>query len=236
MKIGGLFRYKINQTMKSLLTLWACLLTGLISLNSFGQQILKDMNGKQLLETRYVDVKGSPFFDDAYIKGVATLQNSQIFHNVFLRYDQVQDIVFFKNDLNEENAMTFASPAMEFKIPLGGDTAVFAKLSTGNAKNDGYYQVLYNVKTCLLKKTKKTLVTKSTYGSGGEEKNISTAVNYFLITGQGKFIQIKPETKLILKSLGNNQESIAKFISSGSIDLKKDTDLVSVIAYYDSLK
>lgn len=222
--------------MKLLLKLSACLIGGLLSLNSFGQRILKDMNGKQLLETKYVDVKGSPFFNDTYVKGVALLQNKQTFNNVFLRYDLVQDMVFFKNDLNEENAMTFASPAVEFRIPIDGDTAVFAKLETGNAKNEGYYQILYNGKTTLLKKTKKTLVTKSSYGSGGEEKNVSTVVNYFVITDQGKLLPIKPETKSILKTLGNKQEAVEKYISSGSLNLKNDKDFVSIITYFDGLK
>ncbi|HEX8609407.1 MAG TPA: hypothetical protein VF679_12270 [Pedobacter sp.] len=222
--------------MKSLLILSVSLIVIIAPFYSHGQRILKDMNGKQLLETKYVDIKGSPFFDDSYIKGVATLQNKQTYYNVFLRYDQVQDIVFFKNDINEQNAMTFASPPVEFKIPIGGDTAVFAKLETGNSKNDGFYQILHNGNTTLLKKTKKTLVTKSTYGTGGEEKNVVTAVNYFLITEQGKFIPIKAETKSILKSLGDKQEFVEKFISSGIVDLNKDKGLASVIAYFDSLK
>jgi hypothetical protein len=222
--------------MDSLLKSCICLVVGLTSSSVFGQQILKDMNGKQLLETKYVNVNGSAFFNDSYVKGVAKLQNSQTFNNVFLRYDQVQDMVFFKNDLNEETAMTFSSPAVEFKIPTEGDTAVFAKLTTGNSKNDGYYQVLYDGKTSLLKKTKKALVTKSTYGSGNEEKNISSVITYFLITIQGKLLQIKPETKSILKSLGSNQEAVEKFITTKGINFKNDKDLTSVISYFDSLK
>jgi hypothetical protein len=221
--------------MKSLFKISICLLLSLLSFNVSSQQILKDMNGRQLLEIKYVNVNGSPFFNDTYVKGVAKLQNSQTFNNVFLRYDQIQDMVFFKNDLKEENAMTFASPAVEFKIPVGGDTAVFAKLITGNSKKDGYYQVLYDGKTSLLKKMKKALVNKSTYGSGGEEKSISSTVTYFLITSQGKLLQIKSETKSILKALGNNQEKVEKFINTQGVDLKTDKDLIAVIKYFDNL-
>ena len=221
--------------MKAIINATLCSMVFLYSFDSVGQQIMKDMNGKQLLESKYVDVKGSPFFKDEYIKGSATLQNKQTFTNVFLRYDQVQDMVFFKNDMAEENAMTFASPAVEFKIPMGTDTATFARLSTGNLKNDGYYQVLYNGNTTLLKKIRKKLVTKSTYGTAGEEKNISSVVNYFIINTNGKLLPINPETKSILKTLGSKQEAMEKYISSDSIDLKRDKDLAAVIAYYDTL-
>jgi hypothetical protein len=221
--------------MKPFFSLSIGIFSAFVTLDSFAQQILKDMNGKQLLETKYVDVKGSPFFEDRYIKGSATLQNKQTFNNLFLRYDQVQDMVYFKNDMAEENAMTFASPAVEFKIPMGTDTAVFAKLATGNLKNDGYYQVLYNGSTTLLKKIRKKLVTKSTYGTSGEEKNISSIVNYFIITANGKLLPFNRETKSILKTLGNKQEAMEKYISADSLDLKKDKDLAAVIAYYDTL-
>lgn len=102
-------------------------------------QFLQDNNNKPLLEKRYVEVTGSPYFNDSFLKGTVRLANGKHYENLYLQYDEVQDQVLFKNNIKDEFPSVFEIPVMAFSIYLADGTTTSFQFLSGNDVKPGFY-------------------------------------------------------------------------------------------------
>lgn len=220
--------------MKKVISLLALAICLIISVNARAQ-FLQDSNNRPLVEKKYMDITGSPYFNDTFLKGTVRLADGKHYENVYLQYDEVQDQVLFKNNIKDEIPSVFEVPVSAFSMDLAdGTTASFQSLTGDNLK-PGFYQVLQTGTTSLFKRMKKNIVENASYNTANKEKRITSSTSYLIKKADGKYISLKGDKKAFLSALSGRSKEIEAFISSEKIDFKNDEDLRRLIAYYNGL-
>jgi len=206
---------------------------------TFGQTYLAEVNGRPIKTGQYEHISGSPYLYEDWTKGAIKLTNGTIYNDMALKYDQVEDILLFKG--KDGTALEVIEPITEFTLQLPGsgiaENKVFQsgfKAEKINDSKDSFYEVLADGKVKLLKRTAKVIREEKAYGSATINKNIMQNVNYYISKGE-TLIKIKKDKKSVLTSLQNKNSELESYLKANSLNLKEDTDLAKLIAYYNSL-
>jgi hypothetical protein len=209
----------------------------LFSNNTRAQSIEND-KGTMIVKKSYVDIEGSPFLTDDFNKGTIKLSNGVTYKDTPLKYDQVEDVVYFQG--KDGQTLMFAQPVNEFTISYIKDNTVYNKHYRNNyppiAKNTdkSFYEILTDGTAQLLKRTIKSIQEDKPYNSATITRNINEDVKYYLFIS-GKINQIKKDKKSVFSVLGNKQDELEKYMKTNNINLKNDEDLAKLLAYYNSL-
>lgn len=199
--------------------------------------VLKDMNGKPIPLTKYVNVNGSPFLSDEWRVGEVTFENNSMMKDISLKYDQVEDQIYFKGINNE--IMAFNMRVKEFKLYPSENKEVYRHFVSGFPEIKGttattFYEIVVNGKVQLIKRSRKTISETKEYSSATTNKNIQESNNYFLYKA-GQLNPVKKDKKSILAALPDKSKELEDYIKSNNLNLKQDADLSKVIAFYNSL-
>lgn len=220
------------------------LLTGFVLIVSLGRLsaqagaalLSKGADGNPVFEKSYIDVQGSPYLQEEWAIGNVELKNGKSYKGVALKYDQVKDVLLFRNEKNEMN--TFAQPVQSFTITNRKDNQPllfrngFTPVKNGN--ENSFYQVLADGKIQLLVRKVKKVREDKAYGSATTVRTIEEYTTYF-IAKNGEPVIIKKNEKAVLEALGGNSTALEAYIRSNKLNVKNDEDLVKLIAYVNSL-
>ncbi len=199
-------------------------------------QYVQDTNGKPVMSKDYTNVTGSPYLYDSWSNGFITTTNGKIFNNLFLKYDLIEDVIYFKSSKNEP--LLFVEPIKSFELELNNKKAVFTNgfPTIDNYTSLSYYQVIFkDDMTSLLMKNKKYISEIKPYNSSTTEKKFVDNITYYIFRN-GKMEKFKPSKKEILTLFSDKSEQINEFIKSSKIDFKNDEDLAKIFDFYYSSK
>jgi hypothetical protein len=199
-------------------------------------QFLVDNNHRPLTEKRYVDVSGTPYFNELFFKGTVRLVDNKEYNDELLQYDQVKEQLLFKSNKDDEFPSEFNVPVAEFKLVLpDGKVVIFENITpTGNSKS-GLYQVIYKGKVSLFKRTKKNIVQNASYSTANTEKRVTSSTAYLIKTADFKYLIVKTDKEALLNVLSDKVKELDMFISRVKIDVKLDQDLEKLLTFYNSL-
>jgi hypothetical protein len=175
--------------------------------------------------------EGYPFFlSDKEQKGSICYDNVE-YQGVDLQYDELKGVVIFKDEshriqLLNERISGFTIGDYPF-IRMVPDSL------NHNAPEPGFYNVLYEGKTGVLKKETKTIREIFSYSSGERTRVIDKQITYYLIRNN-EYSPVYSQ-KDLLNYFSPRKKDIQRFIKANKLDFKKDSDnlLVKVAAYYD---
>ena len=160
------------------------------------------------------------------------MSNGNFIENVLLRFDQVQDQLLFKDNTDKE--MLFSEPIVEFTID--GDIFRGGYVPIDGAKPSVFYEVLEDGKTQLLKRTSKKIFEETPYSSATKVKTISSTETYYLLPNGGtQLVKVKKDKKSLLDAMGNKKSELDQFIKDQRLNLRNDSDMAKLVAYYNSL-
>jgi hypothetical protein len=202
-------------------------------------QFLQDIQGNLIRGVKYTDVNGNPYLTEQWTKGTVLLKNGRKYANVQLRYDLVGDEVLFKNEKSQQ-MMSFTDPVIEFQLNTDSEnTASPMIFRSGYVSDDGvgakaYFQVLCDLGVKLLKKQVKVIIETKEYSSATSTKNFSESTSYYLYKNN-KAVKIRKDKKQIFSVLGNQTDALEKFIKDNNLNLKNESDLIRLVAHYNSL-
>lgn len=207
-----------------LICLFACLVS--YTSSSYAQFVM-DIGGKPLLETKYTNIKGTPFFNDEYLKGLVKLKDNLKPINVLLKYDILAQSIIVKKDASAA-PMEVTERVDEFKIVNAlNDTTIFK--SIGN--EEGYFEVIYSDKVSLLKKSKKRINETTAYNSATVERSINTTFNYFILNSNKELIAVKLDKKSFVNFNPAQSKSVEAYIAKEKIDFKSNDDLKKLMKF-----
>lgn len=202
------------------------------------QNLLLQDAGNHVMVQKYVDIKGSPFYNADWQTGTLTLMTNKVYKDMSMKYDEVADKVYIKaaNDgliLLNDKVKEFA---LDFSGPNGNEVKVF-RLGYSNipdASPDSYFEVLIDGKAQLLKKITKIIQENREYNSASSTKTFIDVVKYYIFI-QGNGILIKRDKKSILKALSDKQPALETYIKENNLNLKAELDIKKLLVYYNSL-
>ena len=206
---------------------------------SLRAQVIEDANGRPMLERQYTDVQGSPYFSEAWQKGLVKMANGKTYKDVELKYDLVSDEVFFKNAKGD--MLGFVDPVLEFKL-LPADDINGTALSfrngykpTADATSKTFYQILSDGQTPFARRISKKMMESTPYSSATIVKTFGEVSSYYIMK-DGQPLKIKKDKKVLFAALGDYSAEMDEFIRSKNLKLKSDTDFIVLMNYYNSLK
>lgn len=219
-------------TMKKII--FAALLALIFAHKGKAQVLLVDINGVPYKERSLIDLEGSPFFNDQFLKGSITLDDKSVFKNIFLRYDLESGELVYRKAISS-NSMLPNGRVIGFTIEQpNGTVANFRGVFKGDDKVDGFYQVLYDGGFSLLKRVKKRLVEKVEYNSSSKTKTLFTTTNYYIQKATGDLELVKADKKSFIKVFGKEAE-INDFVAKENINLKNEDDMIKLVSYLNKI-
>jgi hypothetical protein len=228
----------LNIRPKIFILLLTALTIGLSTLETKAQ-FLQDIQGNLIRGVKYTDVNGNPYLTEQWTKGTVLLKNGRKYANVQLRYDLVGDEVLFKDEKSQQ-MMSFTDPVIEFQLNTESENAASPMIfRSGYVSDDGigtkaYFQVLCDQGVKLLKKQVKVIIETKEYSSATSTKNFSESTSYYLYKNN-KAVKIRKDKKQIFSVLGNQTDALEKFIKDNNLNLKNESDLIRLVAHYNSL-
>ena len=195
------------------------------------QEYLRDILGRPIRELAFIDVIGSPFANDEFLKGNVILNNDDEYENVPLKYNTYNDELYFKN-VKDEMLLSFVIPVKWFK--LAGQTYLNGFPEIDNFTRNSFYGLLAGNKIKLLFKSYKTILESRPYNSPHAEKRFESNKAYFILK-EGKMYRFKPSRKDLLDLFASSGPKIEEYIKKEKVNFKNDEDLVKLFDFINTL-
>lgn len=197
-------------------------------------QTVQDINGKVYRVTALAEVSGDPYFYPDFVKGSIRFKSGKPVESIQLKYDLLADALLYQD--SKGVLMEVTDPVVEFTLAnkLSGQPPVLFRNGfkpVGKYTNQSFYEVLWDGKIKLLKKTLKYITEDLEY-TGVKQKVINDKIAYYLIKG-GETIPVNTNEKSISSVLGVSKTDLTAFIKENKLDLKKDSDLARLIEHVD---
>ncbi|WP_199141200.1 hypothetical protein [Pedobacter sp. ASV12] len=218
---------------------WIALLaSGLLgSATLKAQQVnLTDLKGEVLRAMAYTEVTGSPYYMDAWTKGIIRFKDGRIVNGADLKYDQVQDQLLFLNSKGE--ALELTEPVLEFKLGFKGIDNANDKLfrlgfkPTGKNTEKSFYEILSDGNVKFIKKTFKTILENKEFNSATTTKKIVDRDVYYVVKSDNLPVQVSKNEKSILAAIGDKNAELTAYIKTNKLNLKEDSDILKLFEYY----
>lgn len=192
-----------------------------------------DVKRTPLTVIKYTDMVGNPYLYDFWVKGKVTLKNGKSYSNDSLKYDLIDDKLVFKND--DGTLMHFAEPVKSFDL-LSKDLTVlhFANgLPVSSGMNpESYFQIIYEGKISLLKRTGKFITESKQYNSASTTNSFNTTYSYYSLQN-GVLTKISLNKKTIIALFELEEQQLNDYLKQEKIDFKKDADLNKLFTYFN---
>jgi hypothetical protein len=183
---------------------------------------------------KYAGISGAPFLYDKWVAGTATVPRGT-FKNLELKLDSYSNTLYFNKDdvPNEFNENVTAFTLM----PKLSDSSTYEYYRKGisgpGLKIEQYVRFLFEGNLSFFKSEIK-LVTDVNQINTGIIKTFNTSVRYYIM--KDDLVQIiKLNKKEILEVLKDKEDKIQSYITEKKLSLKKESELIELIKYYNSL-
>ncbi len=213
-----------------------CLILILLCANFCVQaQFIQDISGKPVLTKNYLNIKGSAYLYNDWQKGIVKLNNGKVYKNVFLKYDLVNDELFFKKPSSDE-ILGFVDDIFEFSITTDVKTLNFKKgfPPAERFTKNSFYEILQGVTVTLLKKQTKVILETKAYNAASTDRQFDENIAYYVFINN-KTERIKKDKKSLIAALSDKKDAVEEYINKEKLKFKTDEELIAVIKFYNEL-
>lgn len=181
-----------------------------------------------------VPIEGTPFMNPTYKLG-ETIISGKSKTKALMRYNAYYDSIEL---LDKNNTPRKLLRRKSIHAIFDGKTYQIFEYTEAGKKREGYFNPLNVGQVKLLFKPKKMFVQAKIPEHGYDNYEPPTYQDisaYYIINGEDIAIKTRLNKKQILKHLDKNTSQIRKFISNQKLNLKKETDVIRLIDYYNTL-
>lgn len=199
------------------------------------QSVLMYYDGTPVREKKVSDIEGEEDLYPDWMIGRVKTKAGKIYTNVKLKYNLLEDQVYFQNA--DDVTMMFTTPIKElvFGDSASGITRVFRNGFPALARftPESFFEILVDGENMLLKKTVKNVVEKREYNSSETKKYIQNDVQYFFYDGE-KLLAVKKDKAAFVEGTKDKGSAVESYISASKLNLKKEEDLVKLVKYINT--
>ncbi|HLT80243.1 MAG TPA: hypothetical protein VKZ86_04390 [Cyclobacteriaceae bacterium] len=196
-----------------------------------GQEVL--YNGSEFIPIPE-PYNGFPYFGSEYLEEGSIKYAGEVFHNVLMEYDLVQDQVAIEH-YDQRGYVTqvkLHSDLVEYFEVLGHHFINVREDSGWSGLRPGYYDLLYDGDMKLLCKRKKSINEK--IENGVVDVSFIERATYHLLR-DGEAISVRKKAS-ILKALDDKKKALKQFARANGLgNRNKEEMLISLIRHYESL-
>ena len=182
------------------------------------------------------DVEGSAYNDSIYKTATFYYKDNQKIAECLSRYNGYSDEIEMMNSNG-----TFGSLKKVDFLRVNLNSKLFVVSSSPDFKNgeSGFFiEKVINEKCSLYFKESKSFIkaipAKSGYHTATKSKFVDES-NYYIKFGNGALRKIPQSKSKLLKLFPDKRDNLKAYISENKIDLKKESDIIKLINYYNTL-
>ncbi len=196
------------------------------------------------VDSRYEGQQGTPYFLSDWNKGQIALRDGRQLKDVSLKFDaHRQELIMLRPKLGNDSIIVARPTVSRFLLTsVDGQSYLFSRYPTLNTNDndlkEGYYMVLYEGKTALLKRVVKTLKKadyKGGYSADVRYDSYSDVNSYYLLKPDQTLTKVKLSEKSLLDALSDRQDALKTFIKQEKLSLKSEGDAITLVKQYDGL-
>jgi hypothetical protein len=189
-------------------------------------------NGAQYRRYPHVIHNGHPFFlADKLMKGTVNYDDLQ-YDDVNLLYDEVNDELITTDVQGDNLVQLYKRKVNAFTI---GQHSFINVKPSANSPEAGYYRVLYNGRSQILVREKKSIQVKTGRTKEETERSVFASTDYYLRTPKGyqKFNRLSS----LLSLMGSHRKAVDDYIRKEKLRTRaeKENTFYRAAAFYDQL-
>ncbi len=198
----------------------------------------------QTTDGRYAGLVGTPYFIPNWSKSQLTKTNGAQLEDVPLKYNvATQSLLLLRPSMND-SLMLLPEQIDRFVLfDTGGQPWPFRRYPAARAIDpavtQGFFLVLFEGKTSLLKRVSKTLQKANFRGAYSPDDRQDTYVDepsYYLLRPDQTLVKIKKSLKSLLEAVAPRQAEVKAFAEQEKIGGKTDLELARLVQFFDELK
>jgi hypothetical protein len=196
------------------------------------------------IDHRYEGLRGTPYFLPEWNKGQIEMVAGQHYKDVSIKFDAYrQYLILLRPQSGSDSIIVNANQVKSFQFK-NSDGQVYTFLRTPTAKTDdealkeGYFLVLYQDKSALLKRILKTFKQadyKNPYSNGTRYDEFRSTVSYYILKPDQTLEKVKLSDKSIIETLGAHADELKAFVKQEKLSGKTENDAIQIVQKYDSL-
>ena len=231
--------------MKKIGVFYYLIFTLLISVTTIAQPEMQEPSRAEYISNRTVnllenqnDYTGSPYYNVEYLTGNILFEGKTIASNKSLRYNVSKEEFEIRDPRNQESKIVKTILRnTEITIQIGEES--FEYITNEKNRLRGYFIPLYKGgKYSLYKKIKKEYIASQRAVSSMASDVAALykeKVFLYLVDGQGAFTALPSSKKGNLNAFGKMKKEVKEYAQKNKLNLKKEKDLIKVLAYTNSL-
>lgn len=196
------------------------------------------------IDHRYEGLRGSPYFLTDWNKGQIEMMAGQHYKDVPIKFDAYrQQLLLLRTWVGSDSIIVNASQVKSFQFGnKDGQFYVFRRFPEAKTDDltlrEGYYLVLYQGKSALLKRIVKTFKKadyKDAYSTDTRYDEFRSAFSYYLLKSDQTLVKVKLSDKALADALGDHKDELKAFSKDQNLTVKTEADGIQLVKKYDSL-
>ena len=190
-------------------------------------------NGIQYIGYPFTFKEGHPFFYTPDLSAGSVTYDGVYYANVLLRYDEIAEVVIIQDSIHR--LQLHSSRISRFTVANNTFIRIVKDSLGANLEKTGFYNLLYEGNTSVLKKEIKRIREEVQNTTDGVQRFIDEKKYYYIKKPNGYFTVNRK--KDVFKILKDHKKEIQQYIKANDLSFKHDKDnlLIKVSAYYDQL-
>lgn len=191
----------------------------------------------KLYEEALENAEGSPYDNPDFLPGRLYKGKEAVTNIMFMRYNGLTDEIEVKLTQEATDMQTLIKDP-EIFAKIGAEMYVYVETSDPN-ENNGYFKIVKDLKVYDLVKKVNVTFREARFAKNSYEKNTPaqflTNTTFYLTDDSGNFYELPTSKSKILKVMEVKKNEIKAFMQKGRIDVTKESDLINLVTYFNSL-
>ena len=195
------------------------------------------------MDHRYEGMRGTPYFLPEWNKGQIEMATGQNYKDVPIKFDAYrQHLILLRTWAGGDSIIVKAEQVKSFQLKNSdGQLYVFKRIPTAKtddeALKEGYFMVLYQDKSALLKRITKVFNKadyKSAYSNDVRYDEFKNTFSYYLLKPDQTLTKVKLSDKSLIETLGDHKDELKAFAKQENLSFKTENDAIQLVKKYDS--
>lgn len=195
------------------------------------------------IDNRYEGLRGTPYFLSGWSNGQIAMTDGRRYVNVPVKFDAFrQALILLRPKVGNDSIIIDRRTVNRFEL-TGPEGQLYAfrnypdVMLPDDMGDGGYFLVLYEGNTTLLKRIAKTLQKadyKQPYSVDVRYDSFENAHAYYILKPNQPLAKVKLSKKSLLDALSDKRAGLSTF--ADTLNLKTETDAAALVRQYDSLQ
>lgn len=195
------------------------------------------------VDHRYEGLRGTPYFLPEWNKGQIEMVSGQSYTEVPIKFDAFrQHLILLRSWVGGDSIIVNADQVKSFQLRNNGQSYLFKRFPAvkmgDETLKEGYFMVLYEGKSSLLKRVVKTFKQadyKNPYSNDIRYDEFKLTSSYYLLNPDQTLVKVKLSDKALIEALSSHKGELKAFVKQENLTFRTENDAIQLVKKYDSL-